>query len=242
MFSWLLDEARANELSTENLTRRILLLNFAGIHMSSSFCIISPFGTHVIYSFTNALYDLASRLDYIEPILQEIEAVLVEEGWSKVAMTRVRKLDISIVFWRSRKGWLVFIPVSTAFVHTFCVSWLGRFGAVSMSHKALKDFTSSDGTCVLKGSFIAVAASCPLDNDVYPDARTFKGFRFSDHKEGQIRWWLLTWTTFLSDLGGMHGGFFQFSSFFVLIKYSHFFFFCIIFWPWPTWNADPILY
>ena len=122
MFSWLLDEARANELSTENLTRRILLLNFAGIHMSSSFCIISPFGTHVIYSFTNALYDLASRLDYIEPILQEIEAVLVEEGWSKVAMTRVRKLDISIVFWRSRKGWLVFIPVSTAFVHTFCVS------------------------------------------------------------------------------------------------------------------------
>ena len=31
MLSWLLDEAKDNELSTENLTRHILLLNFAGI-------------------------------------------------------------------------------------------------------------------------------------------------------------------------------------------------------------------
>lgn len=44
-------------------------------------------------TFTNSLYELASRPEYVEPIRQEIEAVITEDGWTKVAMARMRKLD-----------------------------------------------------------------------------------------------------------------------------------------------------
>ena len=44
-------------------------------------------------SFTHALLALAYRPEYIQPLREEIESVIAEEGWTKVAMTRMRKLD-----------------------------------------------------------------------------------------------------------------------------------------------------
>lgn len=44
-------------------------------------------------SFTHALYHLAAEPHYIQPIREEIEAVIAEDGWSKVAMTKMHKLD-----------------------------------------------------------------------------------------------------------------------------------------------------
>ena len=46
-----------------------------------------------IQTFTTALFDLASRPGYIERIREEVEAVVAEYGWTKVAMGRMRKLD-----------------------------------------------------------------------------------------------------------------------------------------------------
>lgn len=43
--------------------------------------------------FTHALYHLAAEPHYIQPIREEVEAVIAEEGWSKVAMTKMHKLD-----------------------------------------------------------------------------------------------------------------------------------------------------
>jgi Cytochrome P450 len=53
---------------------------------------------------------------------------------------------------------------------------------VSIGRQALKDFTFSDGTYIPKGTFVSAAMS-HHDDDVYPDAGTFKGFRFSDIRE-----------------------------------------------------------
>ena len=39
------------------------------------------------------MFELASRPEYIEPIRQEVGAIVAEDGWTKVAMTRMRKLD-----------------------------------------------------------------------------------------------------------------------------------------------------
>lgn len=40
-----------------------------------------------------ALYDLASRPEYIEPIREEIESIISEEGWSKPSVMKMRKLE-----------------------------------------------------------------------------------------------------------------------------------------------------
>ena len=44
-------------------------------------------------TFTNALYYLAAYPEYAKPLREEIESVVSEEGWGKVAMGRMRKLD-----------------------------------------------------------------------------------------------------------------------------------------------------
>lgn len=40
-----------------------------------------------------ALFDLASRPEYIEPIREEIESIIAEEGWSKSSVMKMRKLE-----------------------------------------------------------------------------------------------------------------------------------------------------
>jgi hypothetical protein len=39
------------------------------------------------------LYRLLSHPEYIEPLRQEVEAVVAEEGWTKAAMDRMHKID-----------------------------------------------------------------------------------------------------------------------------------------------------
>jgi len=39
------------------------------------------------------LYRLLSNPEYIEPLRQEVEAVVAEEGWTKAAMDKMHKID-----------------------------------------------------------------------------------------------------------------------------------------------------
>ena len=39
------------------------------------------------------LYRLLANPEYIEPLRQEIEAVVAEEGWSKAGMDKMYKID-----------------------------------------------------------------------------------------------------------------------------------------------------
>jgi Cytochrome P450 len=65
-------------------------------------------------------------------------------------------------------------------IHNMC--W--PFAPASLTRMAIKDFVFSDGSRVPKGTLIsAVMAPRQLDDKVYPDATTFKGFRFSDMRE-----------------------------------------------------------
>jgi cytochrome P450 len=50
-----------------------------------------------------------------------------------------------------------------------------------MNRKALKPFTFSDGTHIPVGVTVSVASrSLHLDEDLYPNAKEFNAFRFSD--------------------------------------------------------------
>ena len=44
-------------------------------------------------SLTHALFDLAAHPEYIQPLREEIERVVADEGWTKSAFTHMWKLD-----------------------------------------------------------------------------------------------------------------------------------------------------
>ena len=44
-------------------------------------------------TFTYVLYDLASHPEYAQPMREEVEAVLREEGWTYAAIGKLSKVD-----------------------------------------------------------------------------------------------------------------------------------------------------
>ncbi len=44
-------------------------------------------------TFTNTLYRLLSNPECIEPLRQEIETAVSEEGWTKAAIDKMHKVD-----------------------------------------------------------------------------------------------------------------------------------------------------
>jgi len=145
-----MDEAEAEELTVRALTMRILTVNFAAIHTSSM-------------SFTHALYHLAANPQYLAPMREEVEAVIKQEGWTKVAMSKLRKVDSFLKETQRVNG----------------------LGILSMTRKALQDFTFSDGTFVPKGTTVSVASGAMHHDEAnYANAAVFDGFRFANMREG----------------------------------------------------------
>ena len=42
---------------------------------------------------THVLYDLASSPEYIQPLREEVQTLIAEEGWSKATMGKLWKMD-----------------------------------------------------------------------------------------------------------------------------------------------------
>ncbi|KAF9237109.1 cytochrome P450 [Melanogaster broomeanus] len=115
-----------------------------------------------IHSFTQALFNLAANPQYIQPLRQEVESIVETEGWSKSALAKMRKIDSFLKESQRIEG----------------------IGCVSMSRKALKDFTFSDGTVIPKGAFVTVASTAMHhDNEFYENADMFDPFRFSNMRD-----------------------------------------------------------
>lgn len=78
--SWLLDIAEGYQRTPRDITIRILAINFAAIHTTST-------------TFTQVLFDLAARPSYVAALREEVEGVIREEGLTKVSLQKMRKLD-----------------------------------------------------------------------------------------------------------------------------------------------------
>ncbi|KAF7367733.1 hypothetical protein MSAN_00837200 [Mycena sanguinolenta] len=78
--SWMLDVADEDQKAVLPLTLRILSINMAAIHTSST-------------AFTQALFDLTTYPEYLLPMREEVERVVEEEGWSKAALNNMVKID-----------------------------------------------------------------------------------------------------------------------------------------------------
>ncbi|KAI0327080.1 cytochrome P450 [Cubamyces sp. BRFM 1775] len=80
MLQWITEKAVTREHSDQSIVERILFLNFAAIHTSSN-------------SITQALYHLAEQPEYLQPLRDEIEPIVREEGWTKAALGKMWKTD-----------------------------------------------------------------------------------------------------------------------------------------------------
>lgn len=81
LVSWLLDTCtESKHRSIDDLTMRVLTVNFAAIHTTSM-------------AATQALFDLAIHPEYVMELRQEVKQALAELGWTKAALQRMHKVD-----------------------------------------------------------------------------------------------------------------------------------------------------
>ncbi|KZT08277.1 cytochrome P450 [Laetiporus sulphureus 93-53] len=80
MLQWLIDAAEGEERAVRPIVLRVLSVNFAALHTTST-------------TFTQALFYLATHPQYIAPLREEVDAIVAEEGWTKAAMGKMRRAD-----------------------------------------------------------------------------------------------------------------------------------------------------
>jgi len=148
MLMWLMSEAKGEERSPESLARRLIGINFAAIHTTS-------------IAFTNVLYYLLSNPEHTEPLRQDVETAVAEEGWTKAGMDKMHKVDS-------------FLRETQRLTGT----------VLSLTRVALRPFTFSNGVTVPAGTKISVpSAAVHTDGEIYPNPKKFDGFRFAQLRE-----------------------------------------------------------
>ncbi|OSC97933.1 cytochrome P450 [Trametes coccinea BRFM310] len=149
---WLLEEGRHKDTPFDNIVEKVLLVNFGAIHTSSG-------------TFTHALYNLAANPQYIQPLREEVERIIAEEGWTKTSLGKMYKVDS-------------FLKESMR---------LADGSLLNVFRKALKDVTLSDGTFIPRGTLVCAAAmTAHRDGTRYPEPDTFDPFRFARMREGGV--------------------------------------------------------
>ncbi|KAH9063633.1 cytochrome P450 [Lactarius vividus] len=108
MLMWLMNESKGVERSLEGVARRMLAVNFAAIHTTSS-------------TMTQVLYRLLANPEYVEPLRKEVEAVVGEYGWTTDAMDKLHKID-SFVRETQRLDGIGIVVLSRAALRPFTFS------------------------------------------------------------------------------------------------------------------------
>ncbi|KAF9528911.1 cytochrome P450 [Crepidotus variabilis] len=176
ILSWIMDEAKGEEAEEWYLTSRVLAINAGAIHTTSM-------------GFTQALYDLAARQEYVQPLREEVEKVIAREGWTKAALDQMPQVDS-------------FLKESQR---------LRPMGLNLMGRIAMQDYTFSDGTTIPAGTMIAVyVVDDHTSEEFYENPLEFDGFRFVKKRQnavssGQTEKRFDLVTTGLDSLGFGHG-------------------------------------
>lgn len=175
-----LEEISTAHGSVSDRPREQIGLALAAIHTTSNL-------------LTNVVYDLAAYPEYVDPLREEIKAVLAEDGSLKKTSLLKLKLMDSVIKESQRvnpvsigkssilslPSLLLFLHVSPkCFLHASFQLILPSLPTVSMNRVALAPIPLSDGTVIPRGATIAVSAHINEDDAVYPNASAYDGFRF----------------------------------------------------------------
>ncbi|KAJ5720789.1 cytochrome P450 [Penicillium malachiteum] len=148
LLSWMMEIATPEESDPASLAHLEVVMSLASIHTSQM-------------NAVHVLYDLLAHPEYLDPIRDEIRAVINEVGpwmsWEKPAFSKLRKLDS---FMRESQR---FNPPTL----------------LSMHRVLLEEAVLSDGMVLPKGAHISMAVnSIQNDPDVTPEPDVFDGFRY----------------------------------------------------------------
>nr|ACZ63283.1 cytochrome P450 monooxygenase [Fusarium sambucinum] len=111
-----------------------------------------------------ALEDIFSHPEIVDPLKDEIRAVLKQEGWTTKALYKMKLLDSVLKESQRLK------PVQ-------------RYNSASMLRLALEDITLKDGTFIPKGHQLSVSCHSMRDNEIYENASSWDGYRFYRQRE-----------------------------------------------------------
>ncbi|KDR68416.1 hypothetical protein GALMADRAFT_215851 [Galerina marginata CBS 339.88] len=148
LISWLLKEAQGEQRTVHDLAIRLLSVNFGAIQTTSK-------------ALTHILFDLAAYPEYVEPMREEVLAVIEADGWTKASLGRMRKVDS-------------FIKESQRLA----------IGALAVTRKVMQDFTFSNGITIPAGTHLAFATlATHMDEANYANPSDFRGFRFAEMRD-----------------------------------------------------------
>ncbi|KAN0116359.1 cytochrome P450 monooxygenase [Russula decolorans] len=151
LLMWLMTDAKGVERSIEGFARRLLVANFAGIHTTA-------------LTATQLLYRLLANPEYLEPLRKEVDAVINEEGWTKVGMDKMHKIDS---FLRETQR-------------------LDGFAVLPTNRLVLRPFTFSNGVTVPAGAIVSIpASSIHTEERIYSNPTVFDGFRFEKLRKNE---------------------------------------------------------
>ncbi|KAJ5026498.1 putative cytochrome P450 [Bipolaris maydis] len=147
---WMMDNGVGDEQRPEKLAQRQLILILASVDTTTRA------GAH-------AIYDMCARPEYFDPLREEVETVLREDGgWGKPTLTRMRKMDS-------------FLKESQRLSPASLLSF----------HRIVKTpITLSDGTQLPQGTHICLASEATSkDPSLILNADTFDGFRYYNMRQ-----------------------------------------------------------
>ncbi|KAJ7649598.1 cytochrome P450 [Mycena rosella] len=146
LVSWLIQDAGPDRTAS-SIAWRVVVTNMAAIHTST-------------IAFHHTLLDLAAHPSHIQPMREEVERVIRQDGWTKAALNNMHQVDS-------------FIRESQR---------LNGSSALALNRKVLakEGFRFSDGTVIPYGSMLSVSGqTVSHDPANFDHPEVFDGFRFS---------------------------------------------------------------
>jgi hypothetical protein len=126
------------------------------------------------------LYRLLANPEYIEPLRQEIEAAVAEEGWTKAGLDKMYKTDSFLRETQRLDGLGI---GSVCFLRLPSLLLMPAL-LVVLTRLALHPFTFSNGITVPAGTVVGAPLSAiHTDGRIYPSPSEFDGFRFAKLRE-----------------------------------------------------------
>src|SRR5437879_4925832 len=115
-------------------------------------------------TFMQVLYRLLANPEYIEPLRQEVESVVAEEGWTKAGMDKMRKIDSFL-----RETQRIDPHGIGLLVSSRCLSATDIYFVVMSIRLTLRPFTFSNGVTIPPNTLVALPLNAiDTNEDIYP--------------------------------------------------------------------------
>jgi len=133
----------------------------------------------MVQTVTRVLYCLLSHPQHIEPLRQEVEVAVAEEGWTKAGIDKMQNLDSFLRETQRIDGLGIGSPVSPS-----ATQLLMSAVAVMSTRLAVRPFTFSNGVTIPPGTLVAFPHSAiHSSGEIYTNPEEFDGLRFSKLRE-----------------------------------------------------------